>query len=232
MAEKSVITDMNNKPAISPKPISLQQERKRPNPIPQLQQQLDLQNQQLEMQDRLVRRLVAEVEKKDDILAKMEVRLRKLEGEQIKFESLLFVKDNVSKLLSQRINQLEQYSRRYSVIVKGIPFERNERFGGLKENVKKLVEHSESDTTFDDVDKFHRNGPKIDGEQEVIIRFKSHSAKEDFYKKRKSVQEAAPGRVRIQPSLSSETKRLLNVANEEIRTLYFPTSMETYSSNS
>ena len=64
-----------------------------------------------------------------------------------------------------------------------------------------------------DVDKYHRNGPRKDDRQDLMIRFKSHSAKESFYKSRKTIQR--PG-IKVQPSLSTETKELLEEAREAI----------------
>ena len=82
-------------------------------------------------------------------------------------------------------HRLQQYTRRYSVVVSGIEKKRGEKFEDLKKEIEGLVEKVQSSTTMEDVDKFHRNGPNRDGEQEVIVRFKSHSAKEAFYRKRK-----------------------------------------------
>ena len=109
--------------------------------------------------------------------------------------------------------KLEQYTRRYSVVVKGIERDRNENFENLKEEVLKLIDANESKTSFQDVDKFHRNGRRKGSEQDVIIRFKSHSAKEDFYKKRKTIKIRG---VKVQPSLSLEKKKMLEAAKEQV----------------
>ena len=61
----------------------------------------------------------------------------------------------------------------------------------------------------DDVDKFHRNGRVRNGKQEVIIRFKSHSAKEAFYKAREEQEN-----VMIYPSLSKKRLNLLHEARD------------------
>ena len=54
--------------------------------------------------------------------------------------------------------------------------------------MKKVLDEANSTTTIDDVDKFHRVGPKKDDEQDIIVRFRSHTAKENVYHKRKSVR--------------------------------------------
>ena len=65
-----------------------------------------------------------------------------------------------------------------------------------------------------DVDKFHRNGPKDGDNQDIIIRFKSHSAKEEFYAKRKTIPSSS--RIKVQPSLSPETKKLLSASSDYV----------------
>ncbi len=130
--------------------------------------------------------------------------------------SVSIVKDRVAELLSERVRQLEQYTRRYSVIVKGIDKQRDEKHPALKEEIESLITECGSSTTFDDVDKFHRNGPREGKKQDIIIRFKSHSAKENFFKKRKSIPRVNDRTVNIQPSLSSATKALLGEAKELI----------------
>ena len=90
------------------------------------------------------------------------------------------VKDRVHEELKIQLNNLQQYSRRYSVIVKGIEKEYHESKDSLRTKVHKIVEEVASATKVEDIDKFHRNGPTIDQEQDTIIRFKSHSAKEIF----------------------------------------------------
>ena len=37
----------------------------------------------------------------------------------------------------------------------------------------------------EDVDKLHRVGPPKQGKQDIIVRFKSHTAKENFFKRKK-----------------------------------------------
>ncbi len=65
----------------------------------------------------------------------------------------------------------------------------------------------------DDVDKLHRNGRIHDGyKQEIIVRLKTHSAKESVYRARKKTSD----NVRIRPSLPKANKTLLHEAREVI----------------
>ena len=74
-----------------------------------------------------------------------------------------------------------------------------------------LLQESDTTATLADIDKFHRNGPRFDNQQDLLIRFKSHSAKENFYRARKTIKRRG---VKVQPSLSAETKSLLNDAKD------------------
>ena len=64
-----------------------------------------------------------------------------------------------------------------------------------------------------DINKVHRNGPAKGAEQDVILRFKSHSAKESFYKARKSLGVNRRD-VKVRPSLAPAQKTLLNDARD------------------
>ena len=169
----------------------------------------------VEAQDIIIKQLVSYRENDGKSIEHFKRRITQLEAEQIKIQSLLFVKDRVSELLSQRVTELEQYSRRYSVIVKGIETNRQEN---LREEVNKLIDECDSTRIkHDDVDKFHRNGKRIGNQQDLIIRFKSHTAKEEFYKKRKSIPRVKSNSIKIQPSLSFERKKLLGEAVDIIK---------------
>ena len=174
-----------------------------------------------------VNRLSRESLEKDEKMKKMEERIAHLEYEQTKHLSYFIIHENTTELLQQRISQLEQYTRRYSVIVKGI--ERppgQEQHTVLAEEVKKIIESANS-VPFTEVDKFHRNGPRRDdNDQDVIIRFKSHAAKESFYNSRKNLPNK---NLKIQPSLSPERKKFLEKAREELKTYHGDAEAENYS---
>ena len=169
--------------------------------------------------------LTNDSKEKQETIHKLENRVQQLEAKQVRIESYNIVKDNTSKLLQNRITQLEQYTRRPSVIVKGIPLSENrgsreEEHQKLKNEVQKVLEMCKDDTTSSslaEVDKFHRNGPSVGNEQDVIIRFKTHTAKEFFYNNRKSIPD---GRIKVQPSLSQATRTLLDEAKIELETRY------------
>ena len=69
-----------------------------------------------------------------------------------------------------------------------------------------------------DVDKFHRNGRTFNEgkDQELLIRFKTHSAKEAFYRGRKTLPPARRG-IKIRPSLSRKQQKLLKEAESLVQ---------------
>ena len=106
----------------------------------------------------------------------MEEKLLRLEGQNISNNSLNFVRDRVTEELQSQLVNLQQYTRRYSVVIAGMR-------KGVNENneIEGILKEAASSTTIEDVDKFHRIGPPKDDKQDLIVRFKSHSAKEDFF---------------------------------------------------
>ena len=164
-----------------------------------LQEQINAQNEVINQQSELINQLVSKVNQQGYELQR--------------HVSLIAVKDCVFAGLQKELHRLQQYTRRYSVVVSGIDKKRGEKREDLLKEVEDLVGKVESSTTMDDVDKFHRNGPNYDGEQDVIIRFKSHSAKEEFYRKRKT----GGANTRIHPSLSPHNKSLLAAAKEVLK---------------
>ena len=154
------------------------------------------------------------IERQDERIKEFEERVLQLEGDLTQTKARFSVRDSVIEALRGEVNRLQQYTRRYSVTVSGIDKGRDEKDNPqvLHEKVTQLVTEVNSTTSVEDIDKFHRNGRIINGkEQDIIIRFKSHSAKEAFYKARKNL---APSRkyVKIRPSLSTNQLNLLRDA--------------------
>ena len=94
----------------------------------------DLQE-KLDIQQKLIESLISASADREDVVSKLEDRIRKLGRDQMMNEALLVMKDRVQTLLSKRITQLEQYTRRYSVIIKGIDKEYNEKPEDLKKKI-------------------------------------------------------------------------------------------------
>ena len=149
-------------------------------------------------------------------ISKLEKRISTLDGELIQTKARFSVRDHVIEALRGEIYRLQQYTRRYSVTVSGIDKEKDEDPEVLRAKVLKLITDVNSTTQDNDIDKFHRNGKLFNGkEQDIIVRFKSHSAKEAFYKARKNL---FPSRkeVKIRPSLSIYHINLLRDAKSVV----------------
>ena len=200
----------DGKPPLSPKPTITGKRTKLTTA--QLQEKVE----SLELH---IHQLMEDSSRKDDLLRRMECRITQLEANEIKNTSYLLIQKNVSTLLSNRISQLEQYTRRYSVIVSGIKRNPGENKETIREKIHDILQEAGSATTLNDVDKCHRNGPPHGEFQDVIVRFKSHEAKEAFYKQRKNI--AGPD-IKVKPSLSSYNYNLLKEAREEIKCFTTP----------
>ena len=162
----------------------------------------------LEVQEEMINKLMENITGKDDKISKLESKVSKLEGQVAIQTSIQFVRDRVTEELKLQLENLQQYTRRYSVVVSKVKKSANE-----KEEVKEILKEAASSTSFDDVDKFHRIGPVKNNEQDLIIRFKSHSAKESFFNSRKNVKR---NNMKIRPSLAPGRKKLLEEAREVI----------------
>ena len=114
---------------------------------------------------------------------------------------------NVTTLLSNRIAQLEQYSRRYSAIVSGIDRKTGETNVSLRAEIDSLLQEAGSRIKLCDVDKLHRNGPRQGNQQDIIVRLKTHE------NKCKNINRE----VWVKPSLSHYYSNLLKEAKELIR---------------
>ena len=164
--------------------------------------------------DDIIKSLIADRKKDAACLQSLHKRILKLEHDQIQLQSILFIKDRVTELLSTRVSNNEQYQRRPSLIVKGIDVKPKEN---LREEVETLLGENKCATSYADIDKYHRNGKREGNKQDIIIRFKWHSAKEDFFKHRKSIPRVNSGQIKIQPHLNSEKKKLLAESKDTIK---------------
>ena len=149
----------------------------------------------------------------NDKIHQLEQRVNSLEGQLMVVHSRFSVRDHIIDGLKGEIQRLQQFTRRYTVSVTGIEKKRDEDPESLRQEVLNLVNDVTSTTTEQDIDKFHRNGRTFNNgkDQEILIRFKSHSAKEAFYRGRKTLPPARKG-VKIRPSLSTNQQNLLREA--------------------
>ena len=96
----------------------------------------------------------------------------------------------MNDVLSEKLDNLSQYTRRSCVIVEGIPVSNGESI----EDIEKLAVNAVVKLGFtkenveNEMDKAHRVGPIYEGNQKVIIKFRSHKFNAKVYKERKSCE--------------------------------------------
>ena len=152
------------------------------------------------------------LEKQATTIELLNQEIKSLKHDSQMIHAANMVKDYVIKSLQGEVNRLQQYTRRYSVVISGIDKPRGrEDMNDLKKKVESIVTNIDCDTKVEDIDKLHRNGPARGKDQEVIVRFKSHSAKEALYKNRSNLNDR---RIKIKPSLSPHNKSLLRDARD------------------
>ena len=161
---------------------------------------------------------------KDEVIASlrqemkaMQERLEKVEAQVEKVEAQAAVTAKVNTALVKEIDRLEQYGRRHSVVIRGIPPNEKETNEELKERVRNVVAGELGlKEQFKDFDKTHRIGPVLTTQhgkrQDVIVRFKSHASRYDVYRKRKELKTKS---IRITPSLTKSRRKLLSTARSE-----------------
>ena len=181
-------------------------------------QQLQLSSQSHRIDDQNIRidNLVEDLTQKDLAITNLQLQLKTLKHELLLTTSANKIKDCVIQSLQGEVNRLQQFTRRYCVSISGIDKPRGkENHDELKKKVENIITEIDSATTIHDIDKLHRNGPARGKDQEVIVRFKSHSAKEEIYRNRKNCRTDA--NIKIRPSLSQHTRALLKEAQNLIK---------------
>ena len=173
----------------------------------------------LEKQEAVIKLLSEENLKKDNLISDLCKKVTEMQRSMIFNESLRIVQDRVNDELRKQLTDLQQYTRRYSVVVSGI----KKNIPNEKEEIKGILGSSESGISMKDVDKFHRIEPTHeDNEQDKILRFKSHSAKEAFFNCRKNIRRG----IKVKPSLTPDRRKLLKEADYFIKTNSIGTSLK------
>ena len=118
-------------------------------------------------------------------------RIEKLEDKVAELESKLIVTKNVNKLLSQAVDDLQQYQRKACVILDGITPSEHETMEEITKKAKNAMVKNQnfSEEEVDiKLDKCHRLGPTRDGKLSTIVRFRTHAFKEKVYQKQKEIK--------------------------------------------
>ena len=159
-----------------------------------------------------------EVDSQRQEIADLKSKVLKLEVLLNQVVSEKSIASHVSDLLHEKIDNLQQYSRRNCLVLDGLPVIANESVSDLKVKVKETVVNDLKidSTEFDnEFDKTHRIGPVSDNgqNQKVIVRFKSHSFRSKIYRVRK---ECARRDIKVRLSLTKRRQNLLNFAQTHL----------------
>ena len=158
------------------------------------------------------------------LVTKLTKKVHKLEGEVCILRSEIAISSTVNTTLREKLDDLEQYSRRSCILVDGIEPKAKESTRDLKSKIRQLVTRPEDPEDLGDnppittaqfdaeFDKCHRVGPVIDGKQSAIVKFKSHGFRELIYRRRKSLTKRTGNKIRV--SLTRNRTKLLAKANE------------------
>ena len=147
-----------------------------------------------------------------------------LKKELLLVNNKLEVSSHVNNVLSEQVDNLQQYSRRYSILLENVPKKVNEQTNDVEREVKKIltqeykVDPNKLETEFD---KAHRLGKVTeDNKQTIIIRFKSHSFRSNLYVGRKHSQGQGQGHrnmpYKLRVALTEKRRKLLSEAQRKI----------------
>ena len=89
----------------------------------------------LEVQEEMINKLMENITGKDDKISKLESKVSKLEGQVAIQTSIQFVRDRVTEELKLQLENLQQYTRRYSVVVSKVKKKRKRKRRG-KRNIE------------------------------------------------------------------------------------------------
>ena len=164
---------------------------------------------------------LAEQQQQNDKLIK---RLNELEGKVLILDSQLAVPETVNNLLKKKADDLEAFSRRLCIHANGLQKDDHENNENLR---KTVVENISSKTGISkdnierSIDKLHRTGKydQTTKTQPVIVKFTSHSFKEQAYFKRKTIKNS-DSNIRITPSLTHHRLELLNLTQSYVQEEY------------
>ena len=136
-------------------------------------------------------------------------------------EDQVGVATNISNVLKTEVERLDQYQRRYNVILKNVALPKKQTQEGDEKFVKNLfTKELNLPDVYDEVDKLHRLGRPRSGDgdnkktQDIIVRFKSHSARYKVYDGRKKSKST-----KIRPNLTKHRGKLLYLASKFVEEL-------------
>ena len=164
-------------------------------------------------------KIIIDNQSKEIDLLKVQVESITKSVSSIKYDMMMLnsqfeISSHINKVLQKQVNNLQQYSRRYSIILDNVKVRANESSQSVESEVKDIlinkfsVDESQLATEFD---KAHRVGSvNEENSQPIIIRFKSHSFRSNLYTERKTHQGKKENSFKLRVALSVQRRKLLD----------------------
>ena len=119
---------------------------------------------------------------KDSILKLIDAELSPLKREINQLKSEVLIHRNLIALYSQKLDDVDQYSRRLNLVLKGFKRETHESPASIRNKVVHELKRLGLQHIITDIDRAHRYLDR--SEQAVIVRFSKWNARNELYKKR------------------------------------------------
>ena len=155
--------------------------------------------------------LCARVEFLEEKLSDYDRLLHRVE----KLESSLIIADNCRKLLLQKVDDTEQYTRRLNLIVSGLPVQKGSSDSDIRQMILAEIKRLKLPLTERDVDRAHRIRKPFKDKNgrlqvPIIVRFASWFARNEVYSKRRESS------FFWSADLTERRRELLDVAKKEL----------------
>jgi len=164
--------------------------------------------------------LITKIKTLEDHLFELERRVEKAERKADALESQMVVRDNATELLKKAVDDQEQYGRRNSVRINGLPAGKSD---DVMCTVRKCLDEMGVGDVEMDIDRAHKIGkPTINNktgvlEQQVLIKFRSWQARTKVYRARPRGNIATrSGKFSVCLDLTKRRQALLSLARDLI----------------
>ena len=165
----------------------------------------------------LIQLLKDKLEKVERRLEEIENKNKKLEEKVVVLESEKAINQNVTRLLSDEVDRLDQYHRRSNIIIANVIKQEHESQEEVTNKVNEIIQRELNlPEVIPQIDKLHRVGKvrERNGKQtqDIIVRFRSHAARYKVYDNRKRTSN-----VKIRPNLTKRRDQFRYEATELVK---------------
>lgn len=122
-----------------------------------------------------VRAVKVTVDKTQETIEVFASDISKLKAENAECKSKIEELSNQNRMLSEQVNELEQYSRIDNIIISGVPYEPNEN---IQEIVTSIAKNLEVEINEHDINAVHRLSANKDKIPSIIVRLNSRMKKQ------------------------------------------------------